>query len=258
MSGVDMSKMKEKLQKLRGEGGGERSYWKPQENSKHRLRFLLHDDSGDPFKEYHNHYGIADQRSGFLCPERNFGEECEICEFATEMYEEGKAEGAEQYQELAKDLWPSVRYYSAIVEIEQKDDGSKEIIEGPSWYNYSETVYEELLDYMLDQDYNDFTDLEKGHDVKLSYTKGDDDLYPETSIKLAPMPSALAESQERMEEILSEVPDISEVLTEKSEDEISQLLDDHMEQFRNEMEPDVDEIEEEAKDVRESVEALKQ
>ena len=64
-------------------------FWKPTEGDQD-IRIVPTED-GDPFKVYHFHYNLGEAaRGGVLCPKRQFGEECPICDFASVSY--GKKE----------------------------------------------------------------------------------------------------------------------------------------------------------------------
>jgi len=224
---VDISKMKKKLDNVQngGGGGGKNLRWKPDMNSKHRLRVLLpNDGTGDPFKDFKIHYQIGEQFA-FLCPKSTSNEDCPVCEFGSELWQEGENLDSQYHKDLAKDLWPADRFYSAVVEIEK---GSDEIIEGPAWYAYSKTVYESFLKYMVDDEYNTFTNVDDGHDVKLEYTKGEDDRYPSTEIDLAPRPSPITTDSKKNQELFDNIPPVDEVVTELSMEEINKALDQHI------------------------------
>ena len=42
---------------------------------------------GDPFKEFHFHYNVG-KNPGILCPKKNHGEDCPICDFASTLWGE--------------------------------------------------------------------------------------------------------------------------------------------------------------------------
>ena len=77
---IDLNKMKQKLASAQGNGGGKSDFWKITEGE-HTVRLLPSED-GDPFREFWFHYNVG-THNGFLCPKRNFGDNCPVCEFAT-------------------------------------------------------------------------------------------------------------------------------------------------------------------------------
>ena len=80
---IDLKKMKAKMAAAQNNGkGGKSDFWKLTEGE-HTVRILPSED-GDPFKEYHFHYNVA--KGGFLCPKRNFGDACPVCDFASELW----------------------------------------------------------------------------------------------------------------------------------------------------------------------------
>ena len=87
---LDMAKMKSKLQELESGGKSKQDqvWWRPQEGDQD-IRIVPTPD-GDPFKVYHFHYNLGEgARGGVLCPKRQFGENCPICDFASKLWQEG-------------------------------------------------------------------------------------------------------------------------------------------------------------------------
>ena len=79
---IDMELMRRKLAALRGDNPDQKTsvFFKPDEGDTD-IRIIPTSD-GDPLKELHFHYNVGEHRSGILCPKRNFGERCPICDFA--------------------------------------------------------------------------------------------------------------------------------------------------------------------------------
>jgi hypothetical protein len=60
--------------------------WRPSEGDQ-TIRILPTRD-GDPFKEFHFHYNVG-KNPGILCPKKNYGEHCPICDFASTLWRDG-------------------------------------------------------------------------------------------------------------------------------------------------------------------------
>ena len=93
---LNMDKIREKLNSLTGKGDSKNVFWKPVDGESN-IRIVPTAD-GDPFKDFHFHYNVA--QGGFLCPKRNFGDDCPVCNFANKLWNEG----TEDSKKMAKDL----------------------------------------------------------------------------------------------------------------------------------------------------------
>ena len=91
--GINLDKMKQKLSAAQGKGGKKSDFWRPQDGE-NVIRILPSPDE-DPFKEHHFHYNLGNN-SGFLCPKRNFGDDCPVCNFATNLFNGGSQESIQQ------------------------------------------------------------------------------------------------------------------------------------------------------------------
>ena len=84
--GINLDKMREKLSSLRGDGNSSNdTFWRPEDGDQ-TIRIVPTAD-GDPFKEMWFHYNV--EKGGFLCPKRNYSDECPVCEFASQLWREG-------------------------------------------------------------------------------------------------------------------------------------------------------------------------
>ena len=85
---INLELMRKKLAVLKGEvkgGGGSNSpFFRPQEGEQD-IRIVPSPD-GDPFKEVFFHYNLPDHKGGILCPKRNDGEACPICDCFLAMF----------------------------------------------------------------------------------------------------------------------------------------------------------------------------
>ena len=107
--GIDLKKMRAKLASLSNKGGnGKSAFWRPQDGEQ-SIRIVPTAD-GDPFKEYFFHYNLG-KNPGFLCPKRNFGDDCPVCNFVRTLYNEGDEESVK----MAKKLNSRQRFFSPVL-----------------------------------------------------------------------------------------------------------------------------------------------
>jgi len=211
---LDLAKMKTKLQE--SESGGKKSdnaFWRPTEGDQ-EVRFVPTDD-GDPFKVYHFHYNLGEgARGGVLCPKRQFGEACPICEFASKLWQEGTDES----KKMAKNLFVRQRFFSPVVVRGEEESGVR-------IYGYGKTIYEALLGYVLNPDYGDITDVDSGVDFTLTYTlpktKG---AFPQTNLVPKRKSSVLAKKSE-VSAILESVPEIDSLFAKRTSSDVQAILE---------------------------------
>jgi len=94
------------------------------------------------------------------------------------------------------------------------------------WF-YSKTVYQTLLETVLNPDYGDITDPETGVDIDLRYEKSAGKLYPETTLAFKRNSSAMCSglSDDECESILESVPDFDKLQKRRTSDEVGALLE---------------------------------
>jgi hypothetical protein len=147
---LDLAKMKAKLQESEAVAnqnlimfGGD--------HKKVIKKFVLYPtEDGDPFKVFHFHYNLGDgARGGVLCPKRQFGEECPICDFASKLWQEG----TDDSKRMAKSLFVRQRFFSPVVVRGEEEKGTRV-------WGYGKTIYETLLGLVLNPDYGDITDID--------------------------------------------------------------------------------------------------
>lgn len=212
---IDLSKMRNKLSNLKNKSTSQVKFWKPSPGVQ-TVRILPTED-GDPFKSYFFHYGIG--KESILCPKHNFGEECIICKFASDLYKSSD----EDEREMAKKLSRKQRFFSPVLVRGEEAEGARV-------WGYSKTVYQNLLETVLNPDYGDITDPETGVDIDLRYEKTAGKMYPETILSFKRNSSPLCGDLdgEHCEEILQSVPDFESLHKRKTQEEIEQAFDEHM------------------------------
>ena len=174
---------------------------------------------GDPLKEVFFHYNIEGHRSGIMCPKKNFGESCPICDFASQLWRDGTNNNDEETKKLAKSLFVRTRYFSPVVVRGLESEGVKV-------YGYGKTAYELLLGYILDPEYGDITDLNEGTDITLTYTKPNKPgAFPQTNLKMRRNTSTLLNDRDAIPGLLQNAPDIMSLFTRHTPAEVNAILD---------------------------------
>ena len=217
--GINMELMRKKLASLRGETrGNSTSVWFKPDEGDTDIRIVPTSD-GDPLKEVFFHYNIEGHRSGIMCPKKNFGESCPICDFASQLWRDGTNNNDEETKKLAKSLFVRTRYFSPVVVRGLESEGVKV-------YGYGKTAYELLLGYILDPEYGDITDLNEGTDITLTYTKPNKPgAFPQTNLKMRRNTSTLLNDRDAIPGLLQNAPDIMSLFTRHTPAEVNAILD---------------------------------
>ena len=214
---IDMSKMRERLSQLQSKGsGGSSAFWRPSDGSQ-TIRIVTTKD-GDPFKDYFFHYNVG-SNSGFLCPKKNFGEYCPVCDFASKLYKEGDDDSVK----MAKDLTARQRFFSPVLVRGEENLGVKV-------WGYGKMAYETLLNLVLNPEYGDITDIEEGTDLDLHYGKAPGQSFPQTKLtpKRSTSPVCVEATPEACKEILDSVPDFNSLFEKKSTSDVQAYLDEFL------------------------------
>ena len=119
---LDLMKQKLAASQNKEKANSNDTKWKPSEGDQ-TIRILPTKD-GDPFKEFHFHYNVG-KNPGILCPKKNYGEHCPICEFASTLWRDGVENNDDQTKNAAMKLFARKRYYSPIIVRGQETNGVK-------------------------------------------------------------------------------------------------------------------------------------
>ena len=210
--GIDIKKMRQKLADLHNRGGkGGARFWKPSEGE--NVVRIIPTKDGDPFKHFHFHYNVG-EKTGILCPKKNFGDECPVCDFVSKLYNDGDDDSIQ----MARKLVAKSRFFSPVV-VRGED------AEGVKVWGYSKTVYENLLQLVLNPDYGDITDPNNGTDLVLTYGKAPGAMYPSTNITARRKTTAISADSDQMSEYLDSEPDFDNLFEVKSREDVSAILD---------------------------------
>ena len=168
------------------------------------------------------HYNVGDHKGGIVCPKRNYGEDCPICEFASSVWKDGVENNDEESKKLAKSLFVRARFFSPVVVRGREEEGIKV-------YGYGKRAYELLLGYILDPEYGDITDVMEGTDIALTYTKPTTPgAYPQTSLKMRRNSSPLLEETEAISALLDRMPDFDSLFERLSPEQVGAILDEQL------------------------------
>jgi len=218
---LDMKKMRSKLENLQNRGSGERNtFWRPQEGEQ-TVRIVPTAD-GDPFKDFHFHYLEVDgKRQSVLCPKKNFGEKCPICNFATQLFQEGTPDSIK----MAKTLFARQRFFSPVLVRGEEESGVRV-------WGYGKMAYESLLNLVLNPDYGDITDVDDGTDLNIHYGRPAGAQFPQTKIQPRRRTSTLCDEAvggpERCAELLESIPDFDTLFERRTTEDVQAVLDEFM------------------------------
>ena len=212
--GIDLDAIRKKLNQLSGNNSRRNVMWRPQEGEETTVRLLsFADNDGQPFKERWFYYNIGNN-PGLLAPYQ-FGNPDPIQELITKLRDDGSKES----YELAKKLYPKMRSYAPVVVRGEEDKGVR-------LWSFGKTVYQSLLNIMLDEDYGDITDPTEGRDVKVVCTKAPGRMWASTEVRPRGKQSQLSESADQSKQWLDAIPDLDEMYTCKTYEELEKIVND--------------------------------
>ena len=178
---MDLSKIKNRLDNLNQASKPKNTekkdytliYWKPKSEGKFQIRFVpskLNKDN--PFQEIFMHYGIGKFPIVALT---NWGENDPVVEFSKKLRTSSDSEN----WRLAKQLDPKMRVFAPVIVRGEEEKGVR-------LFEFSKTIYMELLSIADDEDYGDFTDVAEGFDFVVNASKVQD--RPGFALSLRPKP----------------------------------------------------------------------
>lgn len=211
---IDFDAIRRKLNKLSGQNSRQNTSWRPQEGEEHTVRLLsFPENDGQPFKELWFYYNIGNN-PGLLAPYQ-FSNPDPIQELITKLRDDGSKES----YELAKKLYPKMRCYAPVVVRGEEDKGVR-------IWAFGKTVYQSLLNIMLDEDYGDITDTNEGRDVKVVCTKAPGRQWATTEVRPRGKQSPLSESADTIKQYTSNIPSLDDMYTCKTYEELEKIVND--------------------------------
>ena len=208
---IDFDAIRKKLGQLSGANSKRRVMWRPQEGETTTIRLIAFtDNDGNPFKERWFYYNIGNN-PGLLAPYQ-FGKPDPI----NELIQKLKDEGSKESYELAKKLYPKMRCYAAVIVRGEEDQGVR-------LWAFGKTVYQNLLNIMLDPDYGDITDPFEGHDIKVTASKQAGNKFTTTDVMPRPKETALG-TKAQVKEWTNSVPDLDDIYSMKSYEQLENII----------------------------------
>ncbi|MEC7166119.1 MAG: hypothetical protein VXW41_09930 [SAR324 cluster bacterium] len=211
---IDLDAIRKKLGQLSGNSSKRNTMWRPQEGEEHTVSLLsFQDNDGQPFKERYFYYNIGNN-PGLLAPYQ-FGKPDPIQELITKLRDDGSKES----YELAKKLYPKMRTYAPVIVRGEEDKGVR-------LWAFGKTVYQSLLNIMLDEDYGDITDPSEGRDVKVSCNKPPVRMWAMTEVRPRGKGTPLSSDTNQAADWVRNIPDLDEMFTLKTYAELEKIVND--------------------------------
>ena len=211
---IDFDAIRNKLNQLSGGSSRRNSTWRPQEGEETTIRLLsFPDNDGQPFKERWFYYNIGNN-AGLLAPYQ-FGKPDPIQELINKLRDDASKES----YELAKKLYPKMRCYAPVVVRGEEDKGIR-------IWGFGKTVYQSLLNVMLDEDYGDITDPLEGRDVKVVCTKAPGRMWASTECRPRGKQSPLNSDANTAKQWLDSIPNLDDMYALKTYDELEKIVND--------------------------------
>jgi len=208
---IDFDAIRKKLGQLSGNNSKRRVMWRPPQDETTTIRLIAFaDNDGNPFKERYFYYNIG-TNPGLLAPYQ-FGKPDPI----NELIQKFKGEGTKEGYEMAKKLYPKMRSYAPVIVRGEEDQGVR-------LWAFGKMVYQNLLNIMLDPDYGDITDIDEGHDIKVTVSKQAGKMYAMTDVMPRPKSTSLG-TKKQNKEWVEAIPDLDDVYTLKSYEQLETII----------------------------------
>jgi len=209
---VNLEALRKKLAQLNGEGSRKNAFWRPEKGKESVVRLIsFPDNDGQPFKELWFYYNIGSNR-GLLSPNQ-YGKPDPIQELINKL----RAQDTKEGYELCKKLYPKMRSYVPVIVRGEEDKGVR-------LWGFGKQVYQDLITTMLDSDFGDITDPKNGFDIKVTVTQPAGQQYAKTTPRARPVRSPLSEDKKQAKEWLDAIPNLDDLFTLKSYDELENII----------------------------------
>lgn len=210
---MDLSVIKSRLSELQTSNQRTSNLWKPSPG-KTQIRIVPYKfNKANPFSELFFHYSLVPNKT-VLSP-LSFGRPDPVQQFADKL----KASGNKDEWIQGKRIEPKMRTFAPVIVRNEESEGVK-------FWGFGKTVYQELLGIIADPDYGDISDSMTGRDIVVERQTPAEagNQYGKTTIRVKPNQTALSEDGDVLKNLLDNQPDLTELYTEPSFDELKQYL----------------------------------
>lgn len=211
---IDMNKARERMKQLQKE---RRDYSKISYGLKegaNTLRFVTPPGEDWPFIYGSQYRNMKMKRQYFISPSM-YDERDPILQQLQKLKKMGSAEDAE----FARKLFPTNRVFALAIVRGQEEKG---IV----WVDFPQKVQKQLVQYILNQEYGDITDIHKGTDFTITKTKGNP--FPEYSITPKRTTSPLLPNKQDIENVIKEIPDFKQAFKHFTEAQMEEIWNDFL------------------------------
>lgn len=211
---IDLKAIKAKLAALEEASTRKVTHkWKPVEGSQIIRIVPNFENKDEPFAELYFHYQFGGKT---LLSPKTKGLPDPIEEFGQKLMSPG---ASKEDWKMGKSILPVQRIFVPVL-IRGKES------EGVKWWDFGISIYKELMKFMADDDYGDFTDLKAGRDITVEFIPKEKSKtnYPETSIRMKPNTSPATEDKEIVA-LIKNQPKLSELYVMQTYDQLEEVLE---------------------------------
>lgn len=213
---IDFDAIRRKLGQLSGQNKKSAVTWRPEEGKDYQVRIIAFpNNDGQPFVDRWYYYNIGGDKAPAILAPHQFGKRDPIQELIQKLREEN----SDASRELAKKLYPKLRTTAAVIVRGEEEKGVR-------LWSFGKMIYQDLLKLMLDDDYGDVTDIEKGRDIKVSVTKPPGKTYADTKVTPRASQTPLSKDPNQIRQWTTTVPRMEDYDEHISAEEIEKRVND--------------------------------
>jgi hypothetical protein len=242
---MNINELKSKLQNLNKKSNkGSNDVWKPKDE--HVVR-ALKNPHGDLMEEVAFHYNVGDAFQ-ILCPKKNFGKDCAVCDFADSLRSWKDEKGRDKPERVRKEDFEIFKKIQAnskmFIPIVVRGEDGKTVVDEAKWWGLTANQAQQVLDVCTDTDRLeacgiDPTDAEratevltspkKAFDLQVSYAKpgekGNTKTFTNITVKAKFKTSPLTGDASKDEAIIVKIKKIAEVFPEVPSADVQKALE---------------------------------